>query len=1164
MKPFDPRHLPLLRPARGALVALVLASVVTGLLVVAQAFALGWLVVAVLDDPTGSGWHRPAAVLALVVLGRVAGGLVGDLAGARAAAQVGAGLRARVLAAIRRAGPVGLTGRRTGGLSLLATRGVTAAEPYLVRYLPALLTAAVLPLATVAAIAWLDLWSALVVVLTLPLVPVFAILVGLTTKDRADAQYAALSTLAGHFVDVVRGLPTLVVHRRAHAQSGTIAAVTDRYRRTTVDTLRLAFASSGVLELVATISVALVAVLVGLRLADGSMELQVALTVLLLAPEAYWPLRRVGAEFHAAAEGTATLEEVLALDDLELDPLYDPDDPAIAPVLDSLDVPRPLRIHDLELTWPERTTPAVRRLDAVLPARGLVAITGASGSGKSTLLAALVGDLEPTHGAIEIGGVPVHELDPELWRARIAWLPQRPWLQASSLRANLTLGAPDATDADLWSALASVALDTVVAALPAGLDTELGEDGAGLSAGQRARLALARVVLARRPLVVLDEPSAHLDAESEEIVLRVVRELARTALVVVVAHRPALVRAADHVVALPAPLAPPTPLHPAEATVAATAGHGETGEHGAPAAPPARAETAAPEPSAPEPADPADGTSRARWALATLLGAGSSLSGVALTATAGWLIVRASEQPPVLMLMVAIVGVRTFGLARPALRYAERLLSHDLVLRLLARRRTEVYDALVPLVPGALGRRRGDLLAGVVDDVDALLDDRLRVRQPVATAVGVVLVTCAVVGWLLPVAGLVLLLTAAVAGVAAHTLGWRDARRAEPAAVAHRSELSARITELVTDLRDLRLWQHDGAAAQRALESGAGLTAAQHRSLRGQALGRAVVAPLVLVAIVAIAARGSAELAAGTISAPMLALALLVPLALADVLTPLAEAGALRVRTRAAAERLDDLARRRPAVEERSAPAAPPSAHPTLEAVRISAGYGGRDAFTDLDLHAPPGTRIGVVGPSGSGKSTLAAVLLRFTDPRTGHVDLDGADLRTLALDDVRERVLLVDDDPYVFGSSVVENVRLARPDATDDEVARSLERAGLRAWVAGLPHGLHTRIGDGGAAVSGGERARLGLARAILADPPILVLDEPTAHLDGPTARAVTADLLADRSRTLVWITHDGIGLEEMGQVLRLGESPLPPATPAAGQRVGVPRRVSELGAGE
>src|SRR5690606_10960930 len=240
-------------------------------------------------------------------------------------------------------------------------------------------------------------------------------------------------------------------------------------------------------------------VLVGLRLAGGSMELQVALTVLLLAPEAYWPLRRVGAEFHAAAEGTATLEEVLALDDLELDPLYDTDDPAIAPVLDSLDVPRPLRIHDLELTWPERTTPAVRRLDAVLPARGLVAITGASGSGKSTLLAALVGDLEPTHGAIEIGGVPVHELDPELWRARIAWLPQRPWLQASSLRANLTLGAPDATDAALWSALASVALDTVVAALPAGLDTELGEDGAGLSAGQRARLARAREVLARPP-----------------------------------------------------------------------------------------------------------------------------------------------------------------------------------------------------------------------------------------------------------------------------------------------------------------------------------------------------------------------------------------------------------------------------------------------------------------------------------------------------------------------------------------------------------------------------------------------------------------------------------------------------------------------------------------
>ncbi|WP_181641782.1 thiol reductant ABC exporter subunit CydD, partial [Nocardioides massiliensis] len=1038
-------------------------------------------------------------------------------------------LRARVLAAIQRVGPVGLTGRRTGGLALLATRGIAAAEPYLVRYLPALVTAAVLPLATVAAIAWLDWWSALVVVLTLPLVPVFAILVGLTTRDKADAQYAALSALAGHFVDVVRGLPTLVVHRRARAQTDTIAAVTDRYRRTTVDTMRLAFASSGVLELVATISVALVAVLVGLRLAGGSLELQVALTVLLLAPEAYWPLRRVGAEFHAAAEGSATLEEVLALDDLDLDPLHDLDDPATGSLLGALDVPRPLRLHDLELTWPERTTPAVRRLDAVLPARGLVAISGASGSGKSTLLAALVGDLEPTHGAVEVGGVPVHELEPALWRGRIAWLPQRPWLQSDTISANLRLGAPEATEPELWAALTSVGLATVVAALPAGLATELGEDGAGLSAGQRARLALARVVLAKRPLVVLDEPSAHLDAESEEVVLRVIRELATSALVVVVAHRPALVQEADHVITLPAPLVPER-----ERPVASLLPRPRTDADASPAP---RDHDAA---SGLETSDTTEtGTSRWRWALATFLGAGSSLAGVALTATAGWLIVRASEQPPVLMLMVAIVGVRAFGLARPAMRYAERLLSHDLVLRMLARRRTEVYAALVPLVPGALGRRRGDLLAGVVDDVDALLDDRLRVRQPVASAIWVVLVTCAVVGWLLPVAGLVLLLTATVAGAAAYALGRWGARHAETAAVTHRSDLSARVTELVTDLRDLRLWQRDDHAAERALDSGERLAAAQHRSLRGQAFGRAAVAPLVLAAIVAIAATGSREYADGAISGPLLALALLVPLALADVLTPLAEAGALRVRTRAAQERLDDLSSRRPVVTDPQHPAPRPGPHPRLDAVRISAGYGGRDAFTDLDLRLRPGTRVGVVGPSGSGKSTLAAVLLRFIDPRTGHVDLDGVDVRQLALDDVRSRVLLVDDDPYVFGSSVVENVRLARPDATDHEVAAALERAGLGDWVAGLPAGLHTRVGDGGAAVSGGERARLGLARAILADPPVLVLDEPTAHLDGPTARAVTADLLRDRDRTLVWITHDGIGLDEMDQVLRLGDAP-------------------------
>ena len=303
MRPLDPTVLTHLRPARGSLAVVVASGVVGGLATVAQAFALGALVVAAVTAPAG-GWHPAAWWLAGLVLLRTASAYVGQRASARAATEVSGALRDRLLQAARH-----LDGVSPSRLSVLATRGVAGVEPYVTRYLPALVPATVLPVVTLAAITWLDPLSGLVVALTLPLVPVFAVLVGLTTRDRARLQWRSLEALSGHFLDVVRGLPTLVAHRRAQAQVDTIRSVTHRYRRATVDTLKVAFASSSVLELVATLSVALVAVTVGLRLASGSVDFRVALVVLLLAPEAYWPLRRVGAEFHAAAEGTAALAD---------------------------------------------------------------------------------------------------------------------------------------------------------------------------------------------------------------------------------------------------------------------------------------------------------------------------------------------------------------------------------------------------------------------------------------------------------------------------------------------------------------------------------------------------------------------------------------------------------------------------------------------------------------------------------------------------------------------------------------------------------------------------------------------------------------------------------------------------------------------------------------
>ncbi len=309
MRPSDPRVRRLLAPARRPLAVVLGTGVLGALLVIAQAFAITGLVVAAVEGRPALGW---AVAAAAVLLGRGLVGWAGDAAAARAAATVASVVRRGVAGSV-----LARPGVSTDADAVLVTRGVTALEPYLTRYVPALVLAAVLPVLTVVAIASQDLPAALIVVCTLPLVPVFGALVGLATRDRAERQWRALSSLSGHFLDVVRGLPTLVAFRRAQAQSARISEITDAHRRRTLETLRVAFLSSGVLELVATLSVALVAVTVGLRLAEGGLDLRTALVVLLLAPEAYWPLRRVGAEFHAAAEGVAVVERVSDLLDMD-------------------------------------------------------------------------------------------------------------------------------------------------------------------------------------------------------------------------------------------------------------------------------------------------------------------------------------------------------------------------------------------------------------------------------------------------------------------------------------------------------------------------------------------------------------------------------------------------------------------------------------------------------------------------------------------------------------------------------------------------------------------------------------------------------------------------------------------------------------------------------
>jgi thiol reductant ABC exporter CydD subunit len=466
-----------------------------------------------------------------------------EVAADRCSARVKSELRA---ALVRRSAERHLDRRATansGELVTLAVRGIDALDGYFARYLPQLFLAVIVPATVVAAVLTVDWVSAVIMAITLPLIPIFMALIGLATKARTDRQFRTLQILSGHFLDVVSGLSTLKIFGRSKAQVEIIGEVTERYRRTTVATLRLTFLSSLVLELLASLSVALVAVAIGLRLLGGHLDLRSSLFVLVLAPEAYLPLRQVGAEFHASAEGLSAAEQVFEVLDQP------------APRRGSIThCPDPahggLMVDSLRVVYPGRNVAALDGVNVAVGPCERLAIIGPSGCGKSTLLAALLGLVTLDAGQIHVGDTDLATLDPDAWRNQVAWVPQRPHLFAGSVADNIALGSQGASKPRLAQAVLDAGLSELIRRLPEGLDTVLGDGGAGLSAGERQRVALARAFLRDAPLLLLDEPTANLDGLTETVVVQSLQRVSSGRSVVLVTHRPALLAVADRVVDL--------------------------------------------------------------------------------------------------------------------------------------------------------------------------------------------------------------------------------------------------------------------------------------------------------------------------------------------------------------------------------------------------------------------------------------------------------------------------------------------------------------------------------------------------------------------------------------------------------------------------------------
>ncbi|WP_327305787.1 thiol reductant ABC exporter subunit CydD [Streptomyces sp. NBC_01298] len=1139
MKPIDPRLLRYARSTRlflGAVVALGLAG--AGL-VVGQAMLIAEIVVGAFEDGLDGGALRtPLLLLAAVALGRGLVAWLTELAAHRASAAVKSELRGRLLERAADLGPGWLSGQRTGSLVALATRGVDALDDYFSRYLPQLGLAIVVPVAVLARIVTEDWVSAAIIVVTLPLIPLFMILIGMATQSRMDRQWRLLSRLSGHFLDVVAGLPTLKVFGRAKAQAESIRKITDDYRQATMRTLRIAFLSSFALELLATLSVALVAVTIGMRLVHGELDLYTGLVILVLAPEAYLPLRQVGAQYHAAAEGLAAAEEIFEV--LET-PVTASRGTAAVPASE-------LRIEfdAVAVRYEGRGEDSPGPVSLTVEPGECVALTGPSGAGKSTLLQVLLGFVTPSEGRVRVGGADLAGLAPEQWRERIAWVPQRPHLFAGTISENVRLARPGADDAEVTAALVDAGAWEFVRALPRGADTPLGEGGVGLSAGQRQRLALARAFLADRPVLLLDEPTAALDGETEAAVVEAVRRLAVGRTVLLVVHRPALLALADRVVRVGAGPAGPSPAAPLPAARAGQPAPGpaprDPGEWILGDAPERAGGPGGGDAGGGDPLKRVRGVAKAwqgRFRLGLFLGALAVGCSVGLMAVSGWLISRASEQPPVLYLMVAVTATRAFGMGRAVFRYAERLVSHDAVLRMLADLRVSVFQRLERIAPGGLRtHRRGDLLTRLVADADALQDYWLRWLLPVGTAVLVGTGSVAFTAWLLPGAGVVLAVGLLAAGVGVPLVSAVCARRTERRLAPARGELATRVADLLTGTAELTVAGALGGRRAAAKESDRTLTGIAARAAAVTGLGSGLSALVTGVTVVCAAAVGADAVAGGRLSGVAMAVVVLTPLAAFEAVSGLPQAVQYRQRVRRSAERVYEVIDAPVPVTEPERPEALPASPFPLRLTGLAARHPGqeKEALSGLDLTLEAGRRIAVVGPSGAGKTTLAQVLLRFLDQHEGSYTLGGTDARALDGDDVRRVVGLCAQDAHIFDSSVRENLRLAAPGASEARLREALAAARLLEWADGLPDGLDTLVGEHGERISGGQRQRLALARALLADFPVLVLDEPAEHLDLATADALTADLLAaTEGRTTVLITHRLAGLEEVDEVLVL-----------------------------
>jgi len=1158
------RLLQLTRDTRTSLILTILSGFLAGLLTIWQS----WLLSKTINNVflQGQSLVQVMGFLQLILVaigGRAFLTWLNEIAANAVAVKIKTDLRNRLFAHILKLGPAYARGQRTGELTAAAVEGIEALDAYFSQYLPQLVITALVPISILIFVFPIDLLSGIILLLTAPLIPFFMIMIGKGAEIVTKRQYETLRLLSAHFLDSLQGLTTLKLFGQSKAQTSTIGQISEKFRDTTMGVLRITFLSALALELLATLSTAVIAVEIGFRLLYNKMEFQPALFLLVLAPEFYMPLRALGARFHAGMSGTTAAKRIYEILDTPLPSESEVETPALSFSKGQRSTDfniRPsnfdIQLENLSFTYPNEPTPALENVNFTIKQGQHIALVGKTGAGKSTLVNLFLGFIQPTSGQF------ILHPSSFILRSSIAWVPQRPHLFHDTIAANIRLGKADATHAEIVTAAQAASLHDFIESLPQKYETIIGESGARLSSGQAQRLALARAFLKDAPILIMDEPTSSLDPETEALLEESTRKLMQGRTTITIAHRINTIYQSDQIIVLKSGRIVEQGTHrellannSVYASMVKT--HEEQVEN--------KEVISIEVKSKKEKVNLVEQSETShlslftsqtqktqtilrrllsflsgnwhRVALSVVIGSVTIGSSVALMGTSAWLISTAALHPSVADLGVSVVGVRFFGITRGIFRYLERLVSHDVTFRLLSRLRVWFYEKLEPLAPARLMNfRAGDLLSRIIGDVETLENFYVRVVSPPLTAIIVGIFTSIFLASFYPPLAPVFLIFFLSLGIALPSMSQILSRRSAEQTITLRADLHTRLVDGIQGMADLLAY---GRADERLAQidaNGLDYGNAQRRMARVTGIHSSLTTLLTNLGMWTILLLCITQVTSGSLAGPMLASLTLLTFASFEAVIPLPLAAQMWNSSREAARKLFEVVDTVPAVKDDIQFSTTNYQALNVEFSNLTFTYPKQTtpALQQVTFNVQQGQSIAIVGPSGAGKSTLANLLLRFWDYEIGEISFNGESLKMLNQDQVRTQIGLVSQNTYFFNTSIRENLRFARRKVTQEEIESAAKAAQIHDIILNLPKGYDTLIGEQGLRLSGGERQRLAIARVLIKDAPILILDEPTANLDALTEKQVLETLFGVmKQKTSLLITHRLIGLENVDKII-------------------------------